>query len=482
MKFDDLLFSANKRLNDFYTFKDLGMICNHDDFVPAVHYPPITKYPKIEYNEMFKDYTPPEDGMMDVYIHFPFCTTKCVFCHYPSHYGAPDSEKDEYINALEKEISIYMKRLNFGKIKLRVALIGGGTPTDLTPSQLDRFLNMFTSHCDLSHIQQFNYDVSPNSLVGNTGLERLRIMRDYGVDRLTIGIQSMNEDILHKMNRNNDKKLMLESIQNSLDLGFKVNIEFIYGYPGQTLESWYKELEEIVKMDVHEIQFYRLKVQPYGDQQGTIKNYKHNHTNDFPPIEDTIRMKQMTIDYMKSFGYFENLNRVFTKKKSNISLYAYDQCCLLYDQMAFGISAFSSLRDRFVLNTPDFKEYYERIANGQLPYNRGYIRNTDEQQRWAIILPLKNYFINKNFYKKFTGFDIKDTKYYQIIELLKNYDLIEEDDYKIKLTEKGSFFADETCEIFYNPKFIPFDKKYYNKGILNPYSINTNNQIENSRI
>lgn len=472
MNYKDLLFSANKRVKDFQELKNLGLLCKHDDFVPAIHYPPITKYPKIEYDEMFKGYSIPKNGLMDVYIHFPFCTKKCIFCHYPSHYMAPDSEKDEYISALEKEMDIYMKLLNFDKIKLRVALIGGGTPTDLTPKQLDRFLKIFTNRCDLSHLQQFNYDVSPSSLIGPDGLERLRIMRSYGVDRLTIGIQSMNEDILSKMNRSHNKKEALESIKNTLNYGFKLNIEFIYGYPGQTPQSWFDELQELVKLDADELQFYRLKVKAYGDQQGTIKNYKLNHISEFPTIDQTIIMKQMSIDYLESLGYFEHLRRVFTKKKSNISLYAYNQCCLLYDQMSFGITAFSSLRDRFVLNTADFKEYYQKISEGKLPYNRGYIRNAEEQQRWALILPLKTYFLRKNFYKQFTGIDIADTNLYKTVELLKKYDLVEEDDYKIKLTTKGSFFADETCEAFYASQFIPFSKEYYNNGELNPYFLN----------
>lgn len=472
MDYKDLIFSANKRLKDFYELKEAGLLCKHDDFVPAVHYPAITDYPEIEYNEMFKGYTPPENGLMDVYVHFPFCAQKCVFCHYPSRYGVPDSEKDEYISALEKEIDIYMKLLNFDKIKLRTALIGGGTPTDLTPKQLDRFLKIFANRCDLSNLQQFNYDVSPFSLIGPDGIERLKIMRSYGVDRLTIGIQSMNDNILSKMNRAHSKKEAFESIENTIKHGFKLNVEFIYGYPGQTPESWFEELKELVKIDADEFQFYRLKVNAYGDQQGTIKTYKLNNISEFPSIEDTMVMKQMNIDYLTSLGFFEHLRRVFTKKKSNISLYAYDQCCLLYDQMSFGITAFSSLRDRFVLNTPNFREYYQRISEGKLPYNRGYIRNADAQQRWAIILPLKNYFIRKNFYKQFTGIDIKDTKHYKTIELLKKYGLVEEDSYKIKLTEKGSFFADEVCEVFYDIDFIPFAKEYYNEGELNPYTVN----------
>lgn len=473
MDFETLARLAEKRVYDFHEMQSLGIHTKTGEFVPAgVHYPPITKYPEIEYDEMFKGYKMPDDGMLDLYVHIPFCTTRCIFCHYPSHYNSSDSEKDIYLDAMEKEMDIYLNKLGIDKIKLRVALIGGGTPTDLTPKQLDRFLRMLTSRCDMSKVRQFNYDLSPSSIIGDIGIERLKILKDYGVDRLTIGIQTMNDDIMRAMNRSHNKKEAIESVKNSMEMGFKTNIEFIYGYPGQTLESWYEELKQIVKLDTPEIQFYRLKVDAYGDQQGTIKNYKKLHPKECPSPEDTIRMKQMVFDYLKEFGYSENLRRVFTKKKSDISLYAFNQCCMLRDQIAFGITGFSSLRDRFVLNTPNFSEYYNRIKEGKLPFNRGYIRNAEAQQRWAFILPLKNYFVRKKHYKDVTGIDIEDTIIYPIIEKLKEKELIIEDDKTVKLTEKGGFFADEIVGLFYDAKFIPVEMENYNRGPLNPYTLN----------
>ncbi len=475
MDYNNIILSAEKRVREFKELQELGMIIKTGEFIPAgVHYPPITKYEKIAYNEMFKNYTLPHDGFLDVYVHIPFCAKRCIFCHYPSLYGAAETEKDKYLDALEKEMDIYLNTLGIDKIKLRVALVGGGTPTDLTPKQLKRFLKMFTSRCDMTKTRQFNYDLSPSTIIGETGLERLRILKDYGVDRLTIGVQTMNDEIMKKMNRSHSKKEALEAINNSMNMGFKTNIEFIYGHPGQTVYEWYKELEEIVKINVNEIQFYRLKVDAYGDQQGTIKTYKKLHPEDCPSAEDSIRMKQMVFDYLKEYGYTENLRRVFTKKKSDISLYAFNQCCDQRDQIAFGLTGFSSLRDRFILNTQNFDEYYTRIDNGILPFNRGYIRDSEAQQRWALILPLKNYYVRKKRYKEITGIDIENSILYPTIQLLKKYDLIEENDYTVKLTEKGGFFSDEVVCLFYDTHFITKDKKLFNDGPLNPYLLNNN--------
>ena len=469
----ELIERSEERVRDLHELTELGLIAKTNDFIPAIHYPPITRYPDITQEEMFKGYVPPADGLMDVYIHIPFCTKRCIFCHYPSKYGAPDSEKDTYLDAMEKEMQIYMKLLGFDKIKLRVALVGGGTPTDLTPKQLERFLKFFTGNCDMSHLRQFNYDIDPHTIIGPEGKERLRILRDYGVDRLTIGVQSLVPETIKRMNRSHDKAGAYEAIRNSMEMGFTTGIEFIFGYPGQTLASWYEELKEMVEIGVHELQFYRLKIQAYGDQQGLIKKEAQIHPDELPSHDDDIRMKQMCIDYLASCGYHENLRRVFTREKKHISLYAFNQCCLLYDQMSFGQTAFSSLHDRFVLNTQSFDEYYAKIAAGRLPFNRGYVRDAEANSRWALALPLKNYWFRKEYFKKFSGGRaIEDTPLYNGIQRLKEYGLVTEDEKTVRLTAKGAFFADECAEFFYDNRFQVWPRDMYADGPLNPYKNN----------
>src|SRR5207302_1156019 len=95
----------------------------------GVHYPPITMYPEVTEEQIFEGYTLPEDGLIDVYAHIPFCKQRCVFCHYPVKLGERDREKDQYLAAFEKEMDIYMRRLGVDKIRARSVLVGGGTPT-----------------------------------------------------------------------------------------------------------------------------------------------------------------------------------------------------------------------------------------------------------------------------------------------------------------------------------------------------------------
>ena len=466
----DSISLSTPRWEEFQKFQQLGLIPTHGDFSPAgVHYPPITNYPPLAPEEIYRDFQDVVPGEFDVYVHIPFCHRRCLFCHYPSHYHCGAEEKDRYLDHLEKEMQNWLAFRGMSQIKSRTILMGGGTPTDLTPKQLERFLTFFTKYVDISHCPQFNWDVDPSTLVGEEGLERLRIIKDFKGDRLTIGIQSLNDDVLKKMNRSHNAATAKESIENCLKMGFQVNIEFIYGHPGETLQNWIDVLEEACTLGTEEIQLYRLKIEPYGDQEGTIKKFSGYHPDELISVEDTIRMKEMSVLILEDHGYHENLRRVFTKKKSNISLYAYNQCCRLKDEVGFGLSAFSSLNDRFMINTPDFEEYYRRTEAGMIAANRCLIRNADQQMRWSIILPLKNYFIDKKLFREMNGVEL-NTVFQKQFALLKEYGLATEDDKKFALTEKGAFYSDELVHLFYEPQHQSFPPEDFMEGCLNPYN------------
>jgi oxygen-independent coproporphyrinogen-3 oxidase len=465
----ELIDAARSRVDDFRRLVAAGLLAKDGDFFPSVHYPPITMYKPIDQAAMFEGYRP-RDGLFDVYAHIPFCHRRCLFCHYPGKFGEHQgAEKEKYLDALEREMDLYMRQLGVDRIKVRSILVGGGTPTFLTPKQLERFLKYFTRRLDTSHLRQFNYDVDPATLIGPEGLERLKIMRDYGVDRLTIGVQSLDEGILRLMNRPHDVGEAVESIDTSLKLGYQVNIEFIFGHPGETLDNWIEVMEKAVTLGVEEIQLYRLKVEAYGDAQGTIKKFKRIRPEDCPSPEEGLIMKQLAILILAQHGYRENLRRVFSKSRKHFSVYAHNQCCLLRDEIGLGLTAFSSLHDRFVLNTQHFDEYYRCIEEGRLPLNRGIVRDKEQQLRWSIILPLKNRDVKRGYFQRVTGESL-DNVFLAKRRKLKEFGLIEDDAIGMRLTPLGAFFADEVAEQFHHPDYVPYPPENYERGPLFPYN------------
>lgn len=467
----EIIANAERFLDEYRELKRLGFINKTGDFFPSVHYPPITMYQPISQEAMFAGYTLPDDGLLDIYAHIPFCLQRCVFCHYPVKLGnGYEAEKDKYLDTLEKEMDLYLGVLGVDRIKARSILVGGGTPTFLTPKQLERFLKFFTKRVDLSKCSQFNYDVDPNTLIGAEGRERLKIMRDYGVDRLTIGVQSLDNEILRGMNRHHNIDEALESITESRKFDYQLNIEFIFGYPGQTLEGWIDEIDHALTLDVDEIQLYRLKVDAYGDYQGPIKDLIENKGKRILTDEETLTMKRIANDMLTGAGLTENIRRVFSRTKKHYSRYAWNQCCMLYDQIGLGLTAFSSLRNRFVLNTQFFDEYYAAVEAGRLPFNRGVVRSQEEQERWAIILPLKNSYITKSLYKERTGVPVESV-FQEKFNLLKEHGLVVEDDKRVSTTPLGAFFADEVVQQFHSADYIPFGREEYEDAVLNPYRL-----------
>ncbi len=471
--YSELRENAERRFAQISDLQNKGLVCMDGDFVPSVHYPPITQYPYVTEDFILKDYTIPKDGMMDIYVHFPFCERHCLFCHYPGKVGPQIEEKTKYVDYLEREMDLYLEKLGTDRLRPRSILIGGGTPTYLPPELLEKFLIYFNEKVDLSKCRQFNYDLDPMSLLGEEGRQKMALMKKYGVTRLTIGIQSLNDDVLKIMNRNHNAAEAIESVYAAKEFGFDVDIEFIFGHPGQTFENWVDVMNEAVELPADEIQLYRLKVQAYGDYQGSIINNRNGGSRlPIPDFKETMMMKQAAIDILKEHGYHENLRRVYSKQSKIFSHYAYNQCCNLYDQIGFGLTAFSSFRDRFCLNTQHFDEYYQKIDAGLLPVNRGCIRDEEQQNRWAIVLPLKNRDIRKKDYKRVTGTNI-DNIFLKKKDILESEGLIEEDDKVIRLTDIGKFLADEVVEQFNSNEYIPFPRENYHEGPLNPYNNNT---------
>lgn len=470
---EPLRIRAEQRLDEFHRLQQAGLICGEGDFYPTgVHYPPIVSYPDLEEESLFDAYALPADGKFDVYLHIPFCKSRCFFCHYPlklgQHQGA---EKDRYLSAFEKEMDLYINRLGIDVIPVRSILAGGGTPTFLTLDQQRRFLDLCASRMDLSECTQYNYDVDPVTIIGPEGQKRLAMLREYGVDRLTIGVQSLDDEILKLMNRHHDARTAIEAVQVSLDMGFQVNIEFIFGYPGQTLENWVADIRRAVSLGTHEIQLYRLKIDAYGDYQGPVKTLIDRNPDALPDNDTQIVMKSAAHAILAQHGYTENLRRVFSRKREHYSHYADNQCCKNLDEIGFGLTAFSSLVDRFGLNTQDWGDYYGRIEQGKLPVNRGVVRTAEDQVRWATILPLKNRDIYKPRFEEVTGRPF-DGVFKVKFDRLKDWGLVEETDAVVRLTPFGAFFADEVVQQFEHPRFLPFPMEAYGDGPLNPYKDN----------
>lgn len=468
MDLHDAIEGARDRLADYHRLRAAGLIHREGTFVPAgIHYPPITRYPAMDGASFLEGWEDPDDGRYVFYVHVPFCRRQCTFCHYPIVTGKDEDAQAEVVTLLGRELDLWVERLGVDRIRARSVLIAGGTPTHLSPTLFRRLHDEITRRVDFSEATQVTYDVHPGDLVGPEGWEKLQVMRDQGSNRLTLGVQSMDDDILKHMNRGHEHGLVEDAIAACRRAGFDdLCVEFIYGYPGQTLAGWHETVARGIALGVEEIQFYRLKILPYGQGQGPVDGLYQRRPDRFVPTEDQVVMKQMAIAAVNEAGYQENLIRVFTRAPHHTSHYTTDQCCRLLDTIGVGPSAFSSFRDRFAIDEPDTGAWSAQVRAGTLPVHAGLVRDRETQLRWNLLLPLKNSEVYKEFYAERTG-ERAEVVFRPQLDALIAAGLVQEDAATIALTTRGRFFADEICTQLHEAVYLPHGREVYEPGPLN---------------
>ncbi len=439
--------------------KDSGFLAGRGEkFFPVIGYPPLTMYRDMDETPLFSNLAQRRRDPLSAYLHVPFCPTRCTYCHWITKTRSKSSEVDMYIDYLEREMDLYRTKMGVDAIKVKSVLWGGGTPTYPEPKQLERLLSAFHRHFDLSECTQFSVEAEPTTLLGEDGLARLRVMKDYGVDRISLGVQSLDDQVLRTMARAHDHRQTLESIANMRATGFdNIFIDLIYGYPGQTIEQLTAEMLAAVTLDVDGYQLYRLRIKQHGDRPGKIVDQFQRQPDRFVQADAVFLMKYLGILISEEHGYHEYQRRVFARKPHMISHYLRDWCCGLHDVVGVGVSSWSNLGGVFTQNIGehDLSKYYSYIDAGKVSVNRGKVRDADDELRRSFILPLKNSFVDKARFRARTG---KDAGAVFAAELawFKDNGMIVEDDRRFQLSAKGGFFADEVATQFFNKQYMPF--------------------------
>ena len=428
-------------------------------FFPVVSYPPITMYSDMDESDLFDNFEQRRQIPTIGYLHVPFCPSRCTYCHWITKTKSKDEEVSTYIDYIDREMVLYKNRLGVDQIPVSSVLWGGGTPTYPKPAQLERLFKSFTTHYDLSQCTQFSVEAEPTTLIGEDGIARLKIMKSYGVDRISLGVQSVDDNVLPTMGRAHTHAQTLEAIENMRKAGFdNIYIDLIYGYPGQTIEKWAEDMLYAVTLDVDGYQLYRLRIKQLGDRKGNIINLLEKKPQMFHDADEVFLMKYLGKIISEDNGFHEYQRRIFSKRDGISSHYLRDWFLKLYDVAGVGVSAWSTLRGVFSINIgeKDLNKYYQYIDNGKVAINRGKILTFDDVARRSFMLPLKNGYVDKAFYKSHVGKDAANL-FENEIAWMKQLDMIAEDDGKFWLTRRGAFFADEVATQFFNPQYVAYD-------------------------
>lgn len=189
---------------------------------------------------------------LSVYLHVPFCRSKCPYCSFAS--SVPRlGDVDLYLSALESEL-IGLTRLSGGPLSVRTLYIGGGTPTVLSVEEWIRLMDLLDRYIDRGSIEEFSVEANPESLSDG----HLRFWRDRGISRISIGVQSLDDDELRWLGRLHDSNEARRAVMASVASGFDVSGDLMFGLKGQTLRKWHRSLKALAELGVGHMSLYQL--------------------------------------------------------------------------------------------------------------------------------------------------------------------------------------------------------------------------------
>lgn len=284
---------------------------------------------------------------VSLYIHIPFCKQKCLYCDFPS-YSGKENVMIDYAKALVKDIED-----SVGQKEVSTIFIGGGTPTYLS-LEAWRIISKAVDKINKSTNLEFTVECNPGTITD----KELELFKSIGVNRLSIGLQAWQDNLLKKIGRIHNIREFKDSFNLSRSLGFNnINVDLMFGLPDQTLDNWKETLSNIVKLNPEHISCYSLII-----EEGTFFYEMYNKNKLKLPNEEVERnMYNYTLNFLKQNGYsqYEISNFAKSGRECKHNLVYWN----LGEYIGCGSASHSYINGMRYFKTRNVEKYIDEVNN-----------------------------------------------------------------------------------------------------------------------
>ncbi len=344
-----------------------------------------TGFTEADWVEELRTSQNPERGL-SLYAHIPFCDTLCYYCGC-NMIATQDYDKAEsYLNYLEQELDRVAK-LTDPRRQVRQLHLGGGTPTYLKPADIRRLMDMIRTRFQIAPDAEMGCETDPRELTR----EHLAALRESGFNRLSIGVQDLDEQVQQAVNRVQPEALIHKVYDWARELGFgSINMDLIVGLPHQNLESFAHTLDQTIAWAPD-----RFAIFAYAHVPWMKKHQKLINEADLPSFATRLDLQQLIHERLGAAGYLNIGMDHYAKPDDemvqaqrgktlwrNFQGYTTHKECDIY---AFGASSISQTPDVYMQNEKNLKKYQELVQAGHLPVERGLRLTRDDHIRREAI-------------------------------------------------------------------------------------------------
>ena len=363
-----------------------------------------------------------------IYIHIPFCAVKCIYCDF---YSITDRENSipRFTNAIVKEIETCT--VDVSNWKLETIFIGGGTPSLLNGRNIESILNALERKYDLAQIKEWTMEANP----GEAPLERLKDFRSLGINRLSMGVQTLEPDLLKFLTRIHSPNQVFETYEHARNAGFEnINCDLIYSMPGQSWEIWERDLLRVLDLKPEHISAYTLTLEKGTELYQFVKKGQVT----MPEEDQTGGWFLKTHGILNSHGYsayeISNFAKPGMECRHNLHYWR------IHPFLAFGPSAHGFDGSNRWGNVRSLDQYLTQIESGNTP------------------ISMKESLTQKNLTNELIGFGLRMNEGIDLAQIPERYlnqfntnlesarkkwsDVLILRDSSVSLTEKGMVYAD----------------------------------------
>ena len=387
----------------------------------------------------------------NLYIHIPYCTGRCTYCYFGCYVlGKAPMLKQHYVERMCREMELINSI--YGKIKILSIHFGGGTPTTLSEKEISMIFIKLRECFDIEPGIEITFESSPETLTK----AMLECMLHNNVNRLNIGVQTLNDELLKSINRRHNSKMALEGIKIAKELGIKnINVDVMYGLKGQTIEDWIETLEGVLDMGIQSVSTYRLRIHPNGKLKDDIINFNEDRA---------IEMYVTMLDIMNKYDFYQCSSHKFAVREDMAQKQIINKRGIGKNTLIpIGMAAYGSIDNVVYWNERKMEKYIEKIDNDELPISIGYILDKTEEMAKACVLGIHNiHGIDLIKFREKFGLEIEQV-YGDLIQKLDEYAMVEIDETRLKLSKLGMIFADEIATEFYSEEVKEKLKMYNDK-------------------
>ncbi len=371
-----------------------------------------------------------------VYIHIPFCKHKCYYCDFNT-YALQGQPVAEYLDALERELEFTVKA--HPPKSIETIFVGGGTPTVLLPDQMEIFLKMIS---DYFPVWDENLEFTMEANPGTTDEAKLRVMKSGGVNRISFGVQSFDNQLLKEIGRIHNRDEVYRSIEDARRIGFdNLSIDLMFGLPNQTLMHMKQSLNAALELNLQHYSIYGLKV-----EENTLFHHLYlKNELPLPNEDDELQMFQMIINRLINEGYvhYEISNFAKTGFESKHNKKYWDN----QSYYGLGAGAHGYINGYRHVNVKGINEYIASTHSNLPIHEQEKVSRQEAMEDFMMVgLRLIQGIGRQNFFDQF-GCSIESV-FGMTLDKQKEKKLIEETQWGYRLSNKGVLLGNEVFAEF----------------------------------